>query len=108
MTTDVTTDVTPDNETESETEVIEPRPVHELLTLDTYQGMSDEEIQSLIDYYVRVKAHTLYNEYLASDLYTINEEQLTAAQQIAANANAVLDRILARHPEITNRGVSNE
>lgn len=31
-----------------------PRTVQELLALDTYQGMTDEEIQSLIDYYQQV------------------------------------------------------
>ena len=31
-----------------------PRTVQVLLGLDTYQGMTDEEIQSLIDYYQQV------------------------------------------------------
>ena len=31
-----------------------PRTVQQLLSLDTYQGMTDEEIQSLIDYYQQV------------------------------------------------------
>lgn len=35
---------------ESEEEVQEPRPIAELLKLNTFQGMSDEEITSLIKY----------------------------------------------------------
>lgn len=43
---------TDNNEVSTEvTEEVKQRSVSELLQLDTYQGMTDAEIQSIIDYY---------------------------------------------------------
>lgn len=40
-------------ETSEPTEIKEPRKLSILLSLDTYQGMTDEEIQSIIDFKVK-------------------------------------------------------
>jgi hypothetical protein len=85
-TTDVTT-----------TDAAQPtqRSVHELLKLKTFQGMTDAEIQSLIDYNVE-NAHQDETVKLAqaTEIQTMNAE-CAAYDALKDDANSVLKKILA-------------
>lgn len=71
------------------------RPVGDLLKLDTYQGMSDNEIQSIIDYRVD-QAHkdVLSNSYRAQAQGNI-ESANDAMDAMRQNSADMLDRVLA-------------
>lgn len=73
-----------------------PRPVQELLNLDTYQGMTDEEIQSLIDYYQQVG----YDTALGTAQISIWSE---AAQTIVDGSEAQHAELLSMVESIVNK-----
>lgn len=77
------------------TETPTQRSVHELLKLDTFQGMTDAEIQSLIDYYVE-QAHQDETVKLAqqTEIQTMNA-QCAAYDALRDDANSVLKQVLA-------------
>lgn len=72
------------------------RPVQELLNLDTYQGMTDEEIQSLIDYYQQVG----YDTALGTAQISIWSD---AAQTIVDGSEAHHAELLNMVESIVNR-----
>lgn len=80
--------------TENETSTTQ-RSVHELLKLDTFQGMTDAEIQSLINYYVDL-AHSDENV-KASQVAAIQSmnEACDAYKALEEDANSVLKKVLA-------------
>lgn len=94
--TETTTDVT--GTTESvETSVEQPvqRSVHELLKLDTFQGMTDAEIQSLIDYYVEVAHNDEHTKVVqVTEIQTMNA-QCAAYDSLRDDANSVLKQVLS-------------
>ena len=68
--------------TTEENEIIEPvvpRSLNELLGLDTYQGMTDEEIDILIDYKVSIAESNAINSEVAR-ANAAGREQLAQAQ----------------------------
>lgn len=70
------------------------RDVPTLLNLDTYQGMSDEEIQSLIDYY---KEKAVQDYQISGDTTIIQESmavQLELYSDIAQHSSDVLQSML--------------
>lgn len=71
------------------------RSVHELLKLDTYQGMTDEEVKSLIDYYVDL-AHTdeTVKAAQAAQITTM-QEMCDAYASLRDDANSVLKKVLS-------------
>lgn len=77
------------------TETLTQRSVHDLLKLDTFQGMTDAEIQSLIDYYVE-QAHQDETVKLAqqTEIQTMNA-QCAAYDALRDDANSVLKQVLA-------------
>ena len=80
----------------NENEVTTPRSVATLLTLDTYQGMTDEEIQSLIDYHISIteastRAATL-NDVTAQNIAAVTTNSQTVAQAQAAMLQSIIDR----------------
>lgn len=79
----------------TEGEIIEMvRDVDVLLMLDTYQGMSDAEIQSLIDYHASVAADNARNE-LERESQFLEARELAAARTAHAQAAAnVLESML--------------
>lgn len=107
MTTeDTSTEVTNDTQTDTgtdtgsdtggtTTETQTQRSVHDLLKLDTFQGMTDAEIQSLIDYYVE-QAHQDETVKLAqqTEIQTMNA-QCAAYDALRDDANSVLKQVLA-------------
>jgi hypothetical protein len=73
-----------------------PRTIQELLNLDTYQGMTDEEIQSLIDYYQQVG----YDTALGTAQISIWSE---AAQKIVDGSEAHHAELLSMVESVVNR-----
>lgn len=73
-----------------------PRTVQELLNLDTYQGMTDEEIQSLIDYYQQVG----YDTALGTAQISIWSD---AAQTIVDGSTAQHAELLSMVESIVNK-----
>lgn len=94
--TGTTTDVsgtTDSGETGSEQPV--QRSVHELLKLGTFQGMTDAEIQSLIDYYVDVAHNDEHTKVVqATEIQTMNA-QCAAYDSLRDDANSVLKQVLS-------------
>ena len=91
-TTDVT-ETTDSGETSGEQPV--QRSVHELLKLGTFQGMTDVEIQSLIDYYVEVAHNDEHTKAVqATEIQTMNA-QCAAYDSLRDDANSVLKQVLA-------------
>lgn len=91
-TTDVT-ETTDSGETSGEQPV--QRSVHELLKLSTFQGMTDAEIQSLIDYYVEVAHNDEHTKAVqATEIQTMNA-QCAAYDALRDDANSVLKQVLA-------------
>lgn len=71
------------------------RSVHELLKLGTFQGMTDAEIQSLIDYYVDVAHNDEHTKVVqATEIQTMNA-QCAAYDSLRDDANSVLKQVLA-------------
>lgn len=94
--TGTTTDVT-GNTDSGETSGEQPvqRSVHELLKLGTFQGMTDAEIQSLIDYYVEVAHNDEHTKAVqATEIQTMNA-QCAAYDSLRDDANSVLKQVLA-------------
>ena len=94
--TETTTDETGTTES-GETSGEQPvqRSVHELLKLGTFQGMSDAEIQSLIDYYVEVAHNDEHTKTVqATEIQTMNA-QCAAYDSLRDDANSVLKQVLA-------------
>lgn len=91
-TTDIT-ETTDSGETSGEQPV--QRSVHELLKLGTFQGMTDAEIQSLIDYYVEVAHNDEHTKVVqATEIQTMNA-QCAAYDSLRDDANSVLKQVLA-------------
>ena len=91
-TTDVT-ETTDSGDTSGEQPV--QRSVHELLKLGMFQGMTDAEIQSLIDYYVEVAHNDEHTKAVqATEIQTMNA-QCAAYDSLRDDANSVLKQVLA-------------
>lgn len=92
-TTTEVTGTTDSGETSGEQPV--QRSVHELLKLGTFQGMTDAEIQSLIDYYVNVAHNDEHTKVVqATEIQTMNA-QCAAYDALRDDANSVLKQVLA-------------
>lgn len=94
--TGTTTDVTETTDSgETSGEQPTQRSVHELLKLGTFQGMTDAEIQSLIDYYVEVAHNDEHTKVVqATEIQTMNA-QCAAYDSLRDDANSVLKQVLA-------------
>lgn len=71
------------------------RDINTLLELDTYQGMSDAEIQSIIDYKVSVAEERATNA-AHLDMVAQNGRAMVAAQAQAAQASTYMLQSLLR------------
>lgn len=99
MTTDEENNVAiDDNETESGSERRD-RDVQDLLKLDTYQGMTDVEIQKVIDWYVNL-AHSdeQVNAYRAA-AQSMSESHEQAVAAMLADSEQTLKTIVAHATE---------
>lgn len=68
----------------------EPRPIEELLKMDTYQDMSDEEITVLINFHVAQAVQTA--EFKAQENFNYNQLEILYEREMtkAAQASAML------------------
>lgn len=87
---------TNDEVTEEATETDEEtqRSVQELMKLDTYQGMTDAEIQSLIDYTAKTSytqgANSVATDTINAGYQSLVDEATTAHDALAASVNAAI------------------
>ena len=84
--------------TTEETQTQEPRSINELLSLGTYQGMTDEEIDSIIDYKVQLETT---NEINLADISNRTQALNELVAQELENHNA----LVAMVQSIMNRQV---
>ena len=80
---------------ETYNEEAKPRPIEELLKLDTFQGMSDAEIAMVLEYQ---KAIALKDEEFKQKMDAIarkGEAEAKAYDEIAEHAKAKLDALIA-------------
>lgn len=70
------------------------RDVSELLKLDTFQGMTDAEIQSLIDYYVNLAKSDDEVTAVKAAAQSMAETANTAVANAMTDAQTVLDTII--------------
>lgn len=94
----------------SNTEVkpLPPRDINILLNLDTFQGMTDEEIQMFIDYKIKYALseqeiklkQAVYIEKMNSDI--------ALSTQVANEANDIYKEILGKSLQLETVGASNE
>lgn len=90
-----------DDTTTTETEntystTSKPRDIKELLTLTTYQGMTDDEIQLIIDYRVeQARTDEVLKAQIAIEVTTMNETAEIRSRQ-AVESNNILKQLLAK------------
>ena len=84
--------------TTEETQTQEPRSINELLSLGTYQDMTDEEIDSIIDYKVQLETT---NEINLADISNRTQALNELVAQELENHNA----LVAMVQSIMNRQV---
>lgn len=104
-----TSDNTPITDTnDSEVKPLPPRDINVLLNLGTFQGMTDEEIQMVIDYKIKYALseqeiklrQAVYIEKMNSDI--------ALSTQVANEANDIYRDILGKSLKLETVGVSNE
>lgn len=90
--------MTTDNELQEQTP--EPRPVEDLLKLDSYTGMTDEEVESVI----ALKCKWAYNEGARQSAYAENEKRNAiyhdALAEVHAQAAALFDSVRSITPDL--------
>lgn len=72
------------------------RPIHILLDLDTYQGMTDSEIQSLIDYKINVAIQSAEVQARLSVIEHSMDAQLETYRQLAEDSQEMLKSVMSR------------
>lgn len=104
-----TSDNTPITDTnDSEVKPLPPRDINVLLNLGTFQGMTDEEIQLVIDYKIKYALseqkikleQAVYIEKMNSDI--------ALSTQAVNEANAIYKEILGKSLKLETVGASNE
>lgn len=92
----------------TEVKPLPPRDINILLNLGTFQGMTDEEIQMVIDYKIKYALsdkdiklkQAVYIEKMNSDI--------ALSTQVANEANDIYRDILGKSLKLETVGVSNE
>lgn len=72
------------------------RDVATLLSLSTYQGMSDEEIESIIEYRVNLALQSDTQQASISSIETVSQAQAAAYRAMAEDSHNVLQSVLSR------------
>lgn len=93
---------------DTEVKPLPPRDINILLNLGTFQGMTDEEIQMVIDYKIKYALseqeiklkQAVYIEKMNSDI--------ALSTQVANEANDIYRDILGKSLKLETVGVSNE
>lgn len=96
-----TTDTADDTDTGSTETTDSPRDIQTLLSLKTYQGMTDEEIQIIIDFKEeQARNDTVTNAKVAMELESINATT-EIRNQVASEANDILKQLLSKSLDLT-------
>lgn len=74
----------------------EQRPVNELLNLKTYQGMTDDEIKSVIDWYVKQARNDEETKAAQSAIIVSMNSTTEAYAKAAEESNNVLKQLLSK------------
>ena len=80
--------------TENEELIPIKRELSILLSLDTFQGMTDEEIQSIIDYYKELAVSEYINSANKTEIETTMAIQRDLFTDISVQAQSVLQSVL--------------
>ncbi len=86
----------------------EPRNINQLLALDSYQTMTDEEIEAIIEYKVNFKYEMLVTSELMKQAREESMQKIAILRETCANSNAMLESILEQKPQLHGIGDSNE
>lgn len=86
--------------TTSSDDTREPRPVEELCKLDSYQGMSDEEIDMLTNYKLEIAIKDEAFQATMKEQRMQSEAKAAAYRDMAAHANAKLDALISTPLEL--------
>lgn len=105
----MTTNDTPITDTNNtEVKPLPPRDISILLNLGTFQGMTDEEIQMVIDYKIK---YALSDKDIKLKQATYIEKMnsdIALSTQVANEANDIYRDILGKSLKLETVGVSNE
>lgn len=94
MTTDAETTTT-EVETETNTEVkteteVKDRSIQKLLALDTFDGLTDGEVHTLIDWYVKeAQANELVNSYRTASQRMVEQQEEILATTLSSSASVL-------------------
>lgn len=105
----MTTNDTPIADTNNtEVKPLPPRDINILLNLGTFQGMTDEEIQMVIDYKIK---YALSDQKIKLEQATYIEKMnsdIALSTQVANQANDIYKEILGKSLKLETVGASNE
>lgn len=103
-----TNDDTPITDTNTDVKPLPARDISVLLNLDTFQGMTDEEIQLVIDYKIKyaLSDHKIKLEQ-ATYIEKMNSD-IALSTQVANEANYIYKEILGKSLKLETVGASNE
>lgn len=73
-----------------------PRDIHHLMGLKTYQGMSDEEIEIIINYRASLRAAAMVAEFSDATIIEQQERYIEVAQQNKEQAQSNFERACGR------------
>lgn len=90
------------------TEEAKDRSVNELLKLTTYQGMTDSEIDSLIDYKVNIARMNGMVDAKAAIMSETNNAIIEEQKQACENSQKVLESLLSRPVTLVSNDGSME
>lgn len=104
----LTNDIPITDTNDTEVKQLPPRDINILLNLGTFQGMTDEEIQMVIDYKIKYALseqeiklkQAVYIEKMNSDI--------ALSTQVANEANDIYKEILGKSLKLETVGSSNE
>lgn len=69
---------------------VDPRPIEDLLKLDTFQGMTDNEITSIIDYSVKRAAQDAAHAVRMEEIEARSERDIKSWEALKATGDALL------------------
>ena len=81
--------------TENENQVQEPRPLGTLLSLDTYQGMTDLEIDTIISYKIQEALTTANLQAMSQESASRLDAWNTHCAETSAKIDAVIQSLVA-------------
>lgn len=80
------------NEESQSPEYVPPRDIHHLMGLETYQGMTDEEIEIIINFRANLRATAMVAEFSDAAIMEQHERYIELARQNKEQAQANFDR----------------